>query len=63
MNKPLYDKKVLRGRGLVTNGFYLSYNLKLTAKANELRKNMTTKDGGYPFKGQGIKKRLSMKQK
>jgi hypothetical protein len=41
MRKPLYDKKVLRERGLVTNGFYLPYNPKLTARANELRKNVT----------------------
>jgi hypothetical protein len=65
MRKPLYDKKVLRERGLVTNGFYLPYNPKLTARANELRKKysnyspslpqrffLATKDGGFPFKGQ-----------
>jgi very-short-patch-repair endonuclease len=41
MRKPLYDKKVLQERGLITNGFCLPYNPKLTARANELRKNMT----------------------
>jgi very-short-patch-repair endonuclease len=41
MRKPLYDKKVLRERGLVTNGFYLPYNPDLTVRANELRENMT----------------------
>lgn len=41
MRKPLYDKKILKDRGLVTNGFCLPYNPKLTARANELRKNMT----------------------
>jgi very-short-patch-repair endonuclease len=41
MRKPLYDKKVLRERGLVTNGFYLPYNPILTARVDELRKNMT----------------------
>jgi hypothetical protein len=39
MRKPLYDKKVLKERGLVTNGFYLPYNPKLTERASELRKN------------------------
>lgn len=41
MRNPLYDKKVLKERGLVTNGFSLPYNPKLTSRANELRKNMT----------------------
>ncbi len=41
MHKPLYDKNVLKERGLVTNGFCLPYNPNLTVRANELRKNMT----------------------
>ncbi len=41
MHEPLYDKKILKERGLVTNGYCLSYNPKLTARAKELRKNMT----------------------
>lgn len=41
MQKPLYNKKILQERGLVTNGFCLPYNPKLIARANELRRNMT----------------------
>lgn len=41
MRTPLYDQKILKKRGLITNGFCLPYNPKLTARANELRKNMT----------------------
>jgi very-short-patch-repair endonuclease len=38
---PLYDLTTLKKRGLITNGFCLPYNPELTARANELRKNMT----------------------
>jgi hypothetical protein len=41
MREPIYDKKVLKKRGLVTNGFCLPYNSKLTTRANEFRKTMT----------------------
>lgn len=41
MRQPLYDKKILHERGLVTNGFSLPYNPKLIARANALRKKMT----------------------
>jgi very-short-patch-repair endonuclease len=41
MRQPLYDKKALKERGLLTNGFCLPYNPKLIARAIELRKNMT----------------------
>ena len=41
MRQPLYDIKVLQARGLITNGFCLPYNPKLTVRAIELRKNMT----------------------
>ncbi|MGE5605896.1 MAG: endonuclease domain-containing protein [Bacteroidota bacterium] len=41
MREPLYNKKFLKERGLVTNGYCLPYNPKLTARANELRENMT----------------------
>jgi very-short-patch-repair endonuclease len=41
MREPLYDKKTLQERGLVTNGYCLPYNPKLIPRANELRKNMT----------------------
>ncbi len=41
MRKPLYNAKILKDRGLITNGYYLPYNPKLTERAIELRKNMT----------------------
>ncbi len=42
MNKVLFDKRILKQRGLVTNGFCLPYNPELIPRANELRKNMTS---------------------
>ena len=58
MREWLYDKKVLKARGLITNGFCLPYNPNLVPRANELRKNMTLAERklwieffkNYPFK-------------
>ena len=41
MSKPLYDQQILKGKGLVTNGYSLPYNPNLIERANELRKVMT----------------------
>jgi very-short-patch-repair endonuclease len=41
MYRALYDKKFLKKRHLITNGYCLPYNPNLVARANELRKNMT----------------------
>jgi len=42
MSKVLFDKKILKERGLVTNGFCLPYNPQLIPRAIELRKKMTS---------------------
>jgi very-short-patch-repair endonuclease len=41
MREPIYDKELLKKRGLITNGFSLPYNPNLVAIAAELRINMT----------------------
>lgn len=50
MREPLYDRKLLKKRGLVTNGFSLPYNPDLIPKAQELRKNMTPAEKKLWFK-------------
>lgn len=41
MYRSLYDKKLLKQRRLITNGYTLPYNPNLVERANKLRKKMT----------------------